>query len=382
MVNKINVGEKAPNFSLPDAENRTRSLKEFLGQEVVLVFFIEAFAAVCTKEVCEFRDSMDKLTNLNAQVVGIDTNVPSAIKAFAEKNRLSFPILSDPKHKVLQLYGLEAPSLLILNEKGIVRYKRTYDDATVEPNYKEIEESLEHIMSEKQVAKVARRDVITISRQVGSGGDEIALNVCEILGFSYFDKNLMYSAAKNIGICEGDITDFSEDSYKIESLVDKILGRKRLVAATYMLKNTASIRKTVDEEKCLDVVQTVINSLAGRGRIVIVGRGGQAILRNKVNVLHVRIIAPLDVRVGRVMKEEGVTQEDALRIIEENDKAASEYLQRFYNINWDDPTNYNMVLNTAKMDLDTASRAIVLACSPSRKYASNSRRTQKSRKAS
>jgi cytidylate kinase len=237
----------------------------------------------------------------------------------------------------------------------------TFDDAATEPNYKEIEEMLEYITPKAQIAKGAH-DVITISRQIGSGGDEIARKVCNILGFAYFDKNLMYEAAKKIGVCEGDITDFSEDSYKITSLVDKILGRKRLVSVAPMMRDSASIVKILDEEKCLDVVQTVINSLCGRGKIVIVGRGGQAILKNKVNVLHVRIVAPLDVRIERIMKEEGVTREEALKIITENDKATAEYLQRFYNIDWNDPTNYSMVLNTGKMDLDTAIKGIVLAC--------------------
>ncbi|MCL5949705.1 MAG: redoxin domain-containing protein, partial [Candidatus Bathyarchaeota archaeon] len=79
MGNKINIGEKAPTFYLPDAENRNRSLPEFLGQKVVLVFFVEDFTVLCTKEVCEFRDSMDNLINLEAQIVGIDTNPPQAL---------------------------------------------------------------------------------------------------------------------------------------------------------------------------------------------------------------------------------------------------------------------------------------------------------------
>jgi len=365
MVNKINVGDKAPNFSLLDAENRTRSLKEFLGQEVVLVFFVESFTATSTKEVSPFRDSMKKMTNLKAQVVGVDDKAPSAVKAFAEKNRLHFPILSDQQHEIQKMYGLEVPSILILNEKGIVVYKWTFSNANAEPNYPEIEKKLESHTKDKKLAKHSC-NVITISRDLGSGGDEIAFNLCKILGYSYFDKNLMYDAAKKMGVSEGSIIDFSEDSYKIKSIVDKILGRKRRVVTH--LKENASIRKTLDEEKCLEVVQTVINNLAGRGKMVIVGRGGQAILKNKANVLHVRIIAPMDVRIDREMAAEGISREDALKAIEENDKAASEFLQTFYNISWDDPINYDIVLNTAKLDYETTSQIIALFCSPNRKY--------------
>ena len=367
MVNKINVGDKAPNFRLPDAENRTRSLKEFLGQEVILVFFVRAFITTCTKEVCEFRDSTNKMVNMKAQIVGVDINGPPKIKVFANKNKLTFPILSDHEHEVLELYGVEKPSILILNEKGIVCNKWIYDGETVTPNYDEIEESLEKIVAKKKTEKCVR-NVITISRQIGSRGDEIARNICKILRYSYFDKELLYRAAKSIGVCEGQITDFSEDSYKIAGIVDKILGRKRIVATTHMLKNNSPIQKTLDEEICLDVIRTVINNLAGRGKIVILGRGGQGILKNKTNTLHVRIVAPIEFRVEQVMKEEGVNKDEALKIIDEKDKATSEYLQRFYNINWDDPTNYNIIINTEKIDVDTASRVIVTACSLGHRY--------------
>ncbi len=124
---------------MPDTENRTRSLKEFLGQEVVIVFFIEAFTSTSTKEVCRFRDAMKKMTNLKAQVVGVDINNPVAVKAFAEKNRLHFPILSDKNCEVTQAYGFEVPAILILNEAGIICYKWTFHDAIAEPDYAEIE---------------------------------------------------------------------------------------------------------------------------------------------------------------------------------------------------------------------------------------------------
>jgi len=207
------------------------------------------------------------------------------------------------------------------------------------------------------VAMVAR-DIITISRQVGSGGDEIALNVSKILGYAYFDKSLMVSVAKSLGMSEEDIVDFSEDAYRVKGFVDRILRRKRPVATSLILKDNEPIRKALDEQEYLSVIQTVINSLARRGKTVIVGRGGQAILKDKVSVLNVRIVAPIDVRVERIMKGGGLSQEDALKLIKDNDKAAAEYLRRFYNVDWGDPMIYDVVLNTWKMDLSTAARMI------------------------
>ncbi len=249
---KLKVGDKAPDFNLPDVENRTRSLKEFLGQKVVLVFFIGAFTLTCTKEVCEFRDSMAQLIDLKAQIVGIDVNVPSVNKGLAQKNRLPFPILSDFNHEVFKSYGLEVPdlagpnggaiacrwgsscypiakrSVFVLDENGIVRYKWVSDNQAIEPRYNEIARVLKTPLSEEQKARL--HSVITISRQVGSGGDEIALKISKILDYAYFDKNLMFRVAKSIGFSDEYISDFSEDTYKIKSLVDRILLRKKPVA--------------------------------------------------------------------------------------------------------------------------------------------------------
>ena len=158
MENQVKVGDKAPDFTLVDMDKKPRSLHEFLGKKVVLAFYVGAFTSTCTKEVCEFRDSMARLVDLNAQVIGIGVNDPFTNKAFAEKNRLPFPILSDYKREVIKTYGLELPnfaglngymvakrSIFILDESGIVRYVWVSDNPAVEPNYQEIQNALEQI---------------------------------------------------------------------------------------------------------------------------------------------------------------------------------------------------------------------------------------------
>jgi peroxiredoxin len=157
MVN-FKVGEKAPDFTLTDADMKPRSLHEFLGKKVVLAFFVGAFTSTCTMEACAFRDSMARLTNLDAQVIGISVNDPFSNKGFAEKNFLPYPILSDYKREVIKQYGLEMHnfgglegytvakrSILILDQQGIIRYMWVSDNPEVEPNYEEIQEALKNI---------------------------------------------------------------------------------------------------------------------------------------------------------------------------------------------------------------------------------------------
>ena len=158
MPNTPKVGDKAPDFSLPDVDLRTQSLHEFEGSKVVLAFFVGAFTSVCTKEMCAFRDSMARLTNLKAQVIGISVNDPFANKGFAEKNKLMFPLLSDYNREVIKTYnlveldfaGLEGytvakRSIFLLDRKGIIRYTWIAEDPTIEPDYKGIEEALDKI---------------------------------------------------------------------------------------------------------------------------------------------------------------------------------------------------------------------------------------------
>ena len=158
MTKQIKVGDKAPDFALPDTELKTRSLKEFRGHKVVLAFFVGAFTSVCTKEMCAFRDSMARLTDLKAQVIGVSVNDPFSNKAFAEKNRLPFPILSDFNRQAIKAYGVESPdygglngytvakrSIFIVDKNGSVRYVWATDDPAVEPDYEEVEDALEEI---------------------------------------------------------------------------------------------------------------------------------------------------------------------------------------------------------------------------------------------
>jgi glutaredoxin-dependent peroxiredoxin len=157
MVN-IKVGNKAPNFTLPDVNMKPRSLHEFLGKKVVLAFFVGAFTSTCTMEMCAFRDSMARLTDLHAQVIGISVNDPYSNKGFAEKNFLPYPILSDYKREVIKQYGLELQdfaglqgytvakrSIFILDKEGIVCYMWVSENPAVEPNYDEIQEALAKI---------------------------------------------------------------------------------------------------------------------------------------------------------------------------------------------------------------------------------------------
>ena len=148
------IGQRPPDFQLPDQDRKPRSLKDFSGKKTVLAFFPGAFTSVCTKEMCTFQS----MSTMNAQVVGIDVNDPFTNKAFADANHLQFPILSDYARNTVMHYkvnhddfagmkGYTAAkrSIFVLDDKGTVRYRWVSDDPLKEPNYEEIKTALSKI---------------------------------------------------------------------------------------------------------------------------------------------------------------------------------------------------------------------------------------------
>ena len=151
----VNVGEKAPSFTLVDTDLKMRSLDEFKGKKVVLSFFVAASSPVCTKEMCTFRDHWNEISKLGAQIIGLSNDGPFANKAFVEAHHLNFPVLEDYKSQKIRDYGVLMPDLLhvkgydaakrsvfIVDETGKVTYKWISDNPLIEPNYQEIIEFL------------------------------------------------------------------------------------------------------------------------------------------------------------------------------------------------------------------------------------------------
>lgn len=104
----LEIGDKAPDFALYDADVKMRALSEFLaeGEKTILAFYPGAFTGTCTKEMCAFRDMHEELQRLKAKVVGISVDSPFANKAFAEKHGLTFTLLSDFGRQVVRDYGV------------------------------------------------------------------------------------------------------------------------------------------------------------------------------------------------------------------------------------------------------------------------------------
>jgi peroxiredoxin len=149
------VGTKAPDFTLPNQDRHPVTLHEETAKSpVILAFFPAAFSSVCTKELCTFRDQLGPLNHLaKARVLGISVDTPFALKAFANAERLQFPLLSDFNKEAIRAYGVMNPDMIglkgiarravfVVDREGTIRYKEVLEDARNEPNYEQLNGAL------------------------------------------------------------------------------------------------------------------------------------------------------------------------------------------------------------------------------------------------
>ena len=148
---KIEVGEKAPDFSLYNSEKNKVSLSDFKGKNVLLLFFPQAFTSVCTKELCDIRDNISTFNNTNAVVFGISVDSLYTLKKFKEDQGYNFDLLSDFNKEVSTAYdsiydvwnfemkGVSKRSAFLVDKEGVIRYAEVLENAGDVPDIKAIE---------------------------------------------------------------------------------------------------------------------------------------------------------------------------------------------------------------------------------------------------
>jgi len=164
--------------------------------------------------------------------------------------------------------------------------------------------------------------IVAISREMGSGGYEVASAAAKILGFDYVDREILLHAAR--------VHDVSEE--KITDVADRHL----------------SLWERFDEEKrrYLTFIEAAYYSFAEKGNVVTAGRGGPFFLRNVTHAVRVRIMAPVEVRVRRVMEREKLDHKAAAGTVRNYDRELAGRIDYLFGLDWTLPENYDLVINT------------------------------------
>jgi glutaredoxin-dependent peroxiredoxin len=146
----IQVGQKAPDFSLFDSDKNKVNLVDFRGKNVVLLFFPQAFTGVCTKELCSIRDNIATYNNVNAQVLGISVDSIFTLAKFKEEQGYNFPLLSDFNKDISTTYdslydsfvfdmkGVSKRSAFVIDKEGVVQYAEVLESAGDVPNFEAV----------------------------------------------------------------------------------------------------------------------------------------------------------------------------------------------------------------------------------------------------
>ncbi len=249
--------------------------------------------------------------------------------------------------------------------------------------------------------------VITVSRQLGSHGDEIAAQVAQTLGLRLIDAETIHRAAQKAGVPQMALAELVHEGE--HSLANQVLKALRMMPSLqnpYRSSQSSAEREETPREaegvapaptssrrepggsqptiagltlpfpglfsptvppinasleEYVRMVGLVIRGLAHEGNVLIIGRGGQALLKNHPGTLHVQLVAPMAYRLKIVMAREGLSKRAAQNRLRASDRARFDYVRRYHDADWLDSSLYHLVVNTGRVPVATAVALIVSA---------------------
>ena len=201
----------------------------------------------------------------------------------------------------------------------------------------------------EDIDPINRMRAITISREYGSGGGEIASRLAKRLGWRLIDHAIVERTALEMGTSTQEAE--AHDEYT-EGRVSRVLNSMLYLYPASMV--SAPPEAFLSDDDYRNTVNRIVRAAAVRGHVVIVGRASQVILAGLRDVLHVRVIAPFEKRVAYVMQREGLDQHAAESRIHTKDHDRVRHLEMEYHQKLEDARLYDLVLNTSLLDLESA----------------------------
>lgn len=182
--------------------------------------------------------------------------------------------------------------------------------------------------------------IVTISHEMGAGGSEIGPMLAERLRYRYVDQDMISQAAHKYGVDEAKLTPLDETKPSLFEWFE------------------------ADTRQFITILQSALLDVAEGDNVVIMGRGGQVLLRGVPHVLRVRVMAPFDMRVKRIIKDFGkrgetVDARTTAKMVRENDHQKFGRMRYLYDVDWADPALYDLVINTEKLSVEAGVDLVV-----------------------
>jgi CMP/dCMP kinase len=200
--------------------------------------------------------------------------------------------------------------------------------------------------------------LITISREYGAGGSELGVLLGKKLGWPVLDHELVRQLAARLSCEEGEVTAMDEHAPSFF---------ERLAAAAIVTAPESRVHSkpwTTDPDCVAAAAREVLLEAAQTPPLIVVGHGGNCLFRDRIDVLRLRVTAPLDVRVRRVAQRTGTTAQHAAAEVRRRDGDRQHYLQRYYQSDVNDAGGYDLQINTGTIPLEAAAHLVLSALQP------------------
>jgi cytidylate kinase len=200
--------------------------------------------------------------------------------------------------------------------------------------------------------------IVTIARQAGAQGEMVGRAIAERLGWSYLDREIITQAAARARVSEATI----EQAERVPSLLTRMMEALGRYPSGFELAEAipgAPHVPPLTSEAYRSFIEQVVHQLEETTDAVLIGHASQAVLRSSRRAIHLFVVAPLPQRARLLAAEEGLDQEEAVRLIKSTDAERADYLQRYYGIRWNNPSHYDLTLNTGRMTVSAAADIVV-----------------------
>jgi cytidylate kinase len=198
--------------------------------------------------------------------------------------------------------------------------------------------------------------LITITRQFASGGSEIAQRVARELAWTVIDNEFVDEVARRAGLPAQEVARREE---RAPGLLERLARTLAIASPELFITGPSVPQAERDEATIVRMTERIILEAAALGRVVLVGRGAQAVLSHRPDALHVFVVASPAWRRRLAMERLGVSPGDAAKLIDETEHRRDQYVKRYYQRQRDDPTCYDLAVNSERLGFDGGAALVV-----------------------
>ena len=196
--------------------------------------------------------------------------------------------------------------------------------------------------------------IVTVSRQYGSGGSEVAERIARALGWTLYDNAVVDAVAARLHMTPAEVSAREE---RLPSLAERVASAMAL-GVPEMMPMVGEAAMPPSEERLVEMTTLVMREAVQAGPAVLVGRGAQCMLATRTDALHVYCYAPMDALVEYAVAHLGVSREEAPKRVAEMNRQREDYVKRHWSREWRDLGNYDLCVNTARLGVDRCAELV------------------------